>query len=134
MLQEIVAFYKDHYWKNEPIEDICSHVCPCILLNQHSINRDENGKMYGFTSWAFLDQATEQKFIDKQYLDFNDWNTGDRTWVIDTIYIKPHNIMAYNKTFFTHLLGTGKMVQWLRLAEDGSVRNHFKVITKEHWL
>ena len=134
MLQEIVAFYKAHYWKNEPIEDICYHVCPSILLSQYSINRDENGEMYGFTNWAFFDQATEQKFIDKQYLDFDDWNTGDRAWVIDTIFIKPQNIITYHKTFFTHLLGTDKMVQWLRLAEDGSVRKHCKVITKEHWL
>jgi len=133
MLQEIVALYKTYYWQNEPIEDICLHVCPSILLNQYTINRDDNGQLYGFTNWAFLDEKTEQKFIDHQYLSFNDWNTGDRAWVIDTIYIKPHNIMAFNKTFFTHLLGTGKMVQWLRLADDGSVRNHFKVITKEHW-
>ena len=70
MLQEIVAFYKNHYWQDESIEDICRHVCPAILLNQYTINRDENGQMYGFTSWAFLNQATEQKFIDKQYLSF----------------------------------------------------------------
>jgi len=134
MLQEIVAFYKNHYWQDESIEDICHNVSPCILLNQYHINRNENGEMYGFTSWAFLDQATEQKFIDQHKLSFNQWNTGNRVWVIDTIYTKSHNNMMFNKTFFTHLLGPGKMIQWLRLNTDGSLRNHFKVITKEHWL
>ena len=91
-LLDIIGLYKDHYplWKNETIKDIYYHVYPSLQLNQYSINRDDNG-IYGFTNWAFLDESTEQKFLDERSLDINDWNTGDRTWVIDTIIQK--NIM-----------------------------------------
>ena len=134
-LLDIMGLYKDHYpsWANETIKDIYIHIYPSLVLGQYSINRDNDG-MYGFTNWAFLDENTEQKFLDEKSLDVNDWKTGDRTWVIDTIYTKEHNVMKFNKTFFTHLLGPGKTVQWLRLAPNGLIRNHFKVITKEHWL
>jgi len=134
-LLDIIALYKDHYdqWSGESLKDIYAHIYPPITLNQYSIHRDEDG-IYGFTNWAFLDEETEQKFLDERSLDFNDWNTGENTWVIDTIFTKEHNAMKFNKTFFTHLLGPGKTVQWLRLAPNGLIRNHFNVITKEAWL
>jgi hemolysin-activating ACP:hemolysin acyltransferase len=134
-LLDIIALYKDHYdqWSGESLKDIYAHIYPPITLNQYSIHRDEDG-IYGFTNWAFLDEETEQKFLDERSLDLNDWNTGENTWVIDTIFTKEHNAMKFNKTFFTHLLGPGKTVQWLRLAPNGLIRNHFKVITKEAWL
>ena len=134
-LLDIIALYKDHYdqWSGESLKDIYAHIYPPITLNQYSIHRDEDG-IYGFTNWAFLDKETEQKFLDERSLDLNDWNTGENTWVIDTIFTKEHNAMKFNKTFFTHLLGPGKTVQWLRLAPNGLIRNHFKVITKEAWL
>ena len=134
-LLDIIALYKDHYdqWSGESLKDIYAHIYPPITLNQYSVHRDEDG-IYGFTNWAFLDEETEQKFLDERSLDLNDWNTGENTWVIDTIFTKEHNAMKFNKTFFTHLLGPGKTVQWLRLAPNGLIRNHFKVITKEAWL
>jgi|TARA_X000001036_G_scaffold254711_1_gene237127 hemolysin-activating ACP:hemolysin acyltransferase len=134
-LLDIIALYKDYYdqWSGESLKDIYAHIYPPITLNQYSIHRDEDG-IYGFTNWAFLDEETEQKFLDERSLDLNDWNTGENTWVIDTIFTKEHNAMKFNKTFFTHLLGPGKTVQWLRLAPNGLIRNHFKVITKEAWL
>ena len=134
-LLDIKALYKEHYDQcfGESLKDIYAHIYPPITLNQYSIHRDEDG-IYGFTNWAFLDEETEQKFLDERSLDLNDWNTGENTWVIDTIFTKEHNAMKFNKTFFTHLLGPGKTVQWLRLAPNGLIRNHFKVITKEAWL
>tara|TARA_R100001460_G_scaffold35874_1_gene68880 strand:- start:460 stop:873 length:414 start_codon:yes stop_codon:yes gene_type:complete len=134
-LLDIIALYKDHYplWANDSLKDIYAHIYPSLILNQFTVNRDDNG-IYGFTNWAFLNDETEQKFLDERSLDLNEWKTGNKTWVIDTIYTKEHNAMKFNKTFFTHLLGPGKTVQWLRLAPNGLIRNHFKVITKEAWL
>ena len=104
-LLDIIALYKDYYdqWSGESLKDIYAHIYPPITLNQYSIHRDEDG-IYGFTNWAFLDEETEQKFLDERSLDLNDWNTGENTWVIDTIFTKEHNAMKFNKTFFTHLL------------------------------
>ena len=76
----------------------------------------------------------DRKLLDTRSLDFNDWKTGDKIWIIDSIYTKEHNGMKFNKTFFTHLLGPGKTVNWLRLASNGLIKKHFTVITKECWL
>tara|TARA_B100001027_G_C16259443_1_gene328669 strand:- start:1610 stop:2023 length:414 start_codon:yes stop_codon:yes gene_type:complete len=134
-LLDIIGLYKDHYplWSTESVKDIYYHIYPSLSMSQYSIHKDESG-IYGFTNWAFLDDETEQKYLEQRSLDFNDWRTGNKTWVIDSIFTKEHNGMKFNKTFFTHLLGPGKTVQWLRLAPNGLLRNHFKVITKETWL
>ena len=134
-LLDIIGLYKDHYplWSSDSLKDIYYHIYPSLILAQYTINKNEDG-IYGFTNWAFLDDETEQKLLDTRSLDFNDWKTGDKIWIIDSIYTKEHNGMKFNKTFFTHLLGPGKTVQWLRLAPNGLIRNHFKVTTKEAWL
>jgi len=42
--------------------------------------------------------------------------------------------MLYYRTFFTHLIGIGKPVQWLRLAANGLIRSHIKLTTREYHL
>ena len=135
-LLDIIGLFKDHYpdWKDNTIKDIYMHIYPSLLLGQYTINRDKNGELYGFTNWAFLDEKTEQKFLDERSLGMHDWRTGDRTWIIDLIYTKEHNAMKFNKTFFTHLLGVGHKIQWLRLAPNGLIRNHITTTTKESYL
>ena len=50
------------------------------------------------------------------------------------IFKRKHNeAMTFYKTFFAHLLGVGKPVQWFRLAPNGLIRSHMK-ITKEYML
>ena len=134
-LLDIIGLYKDHYplWSSDSLKDIYYHIYPSLILAQYTINKNEDG-IYGFTNWAFLDDETEQKLLDTRSLDFNAWKTGDKIWIIDSIYTKEHNGMKFNKTFFTHLLGPGKTVNWLRLASNGLIKKHFTVITKECWL
>ncbi len=37
-------------------------------------------------TWAFLDEQTENKYVNEQYdLKLNDWQRGDRLWFIDFI-------------------------------------------------
>ena len=135
-LLDIISLYKDHYdnWRNDTLKDIYHHIYPSLYLGQYTINRDDDGKIYGFTNWAFFNEDAEQNFLDNRSPRMEDWLSGDKTWIIDSIYTKAHNGMKFNKTFFTHLLGPGKTIQWLRLAPNGLIRNHFKVVTKEHWL
>ena len=135
-LLDIIGLYKDHYplWFRESIKDIYYHIYPSIVLGQYKIHSDEEG-VYGFRNWAFLDEEAEQNYMIKREIDFDDWNSGDRVWVIDTIFKRKHNeAMTFYKTFFTHLLGTGKKVQWLRLAPNGLIRSHMSITTKEHML
>lgn len=135
-LLDIIGLYKDHYplWFRESIKDIYYHIYPSLVLGQYKLHSDEEG-VYGFRNWAFLSEKAEQKFLNNRTIGFNDWKSGDRTWVIDTIFKRKHNeAMTFYKTFFTHLLGPGKKVQWLRLAPNGLIRSHMSITTKEHML
>ena len=133
---DIMELFKSSYpsWRNESIKSIYYHIYPSIALKQYTVNKDENGEIYGYTNWAFLDESTEKKYLKELSLDFGDWKTRDKLWIIDSIYTDEHNNMKFNKTFFTHLFGVGQTVNWLRLAPNGLLQKTFKVITKENWL
>ena len=117
---DIMELFKSSYpsWRNESIKSIYYHIYPSIALKQYTVNKDENGEIYGYTNWAFLDESTEKKYLKELSLDFGDWKTGDKLWIIDSIYTDEHNNMKFNKTFFTHLFGVGQTVNWLRLAPN----------------
>ena len=135
-LFDIIELYKFEYplWSDNSLKEIFQHIYPSIVLGQYKIHSDEEG-VYGFRNWAFLSEKAEQKFLNNRTIGFNDWKSGDRTWVIDTIFKRKHNeAMTFYKTFFTHLLGPGKKVQWLRLAPNGLIRSHMSITTKEHML
>jgi|TARA_R110000803_G_scaffold108719_2_gene177050 hemolysin-activating ACP:hemolysin acyltransferase len=133
---DIMELFKSSYpsWKDESVKSIYYHIYPSIALQQYTVNKDADGEIYGYTNWAFLNESTENKFLEHLSLDFGDWKTGDKLWIIDSIYKKEHNSMKFNKTFFTHLLGVGKTVNWLRLAPNGYLQKVFKVTTKKAWL
>ena len=86
-LLDIIGLYKEHYplWSTESVKDIYYHIYPSLSMSQYSIHRDESG-IYGFTNWAFLDDETEQKYLEQRSLDFNDWRTGSKTWVIESFF------------------------------------------------
>ena len=135
-LLDTLSLYKFHYplWFDNSLKEIFYHIYPSLILGQYKVHTDEDG-LYGLRNWAFLSEEAEQKYLKTREIDFNDWNSGDRTWVIDTIFKRKHNdAMIFYKTFFTHLLGPGKPVQWLRLAPNGLVRSHMSITTKEHML
>ena len=135
-LLDTLSLYKFNYplWFDNSLKEIFYHIYPSLILGQYKVHTDEDG-LYGFRNWAFLSEEAEQKYLKTREIDFNDWNSGDRTWVIDTIFKRKHNdAMIFYKTFFTHLLGPGKPVQWLRLAPNGLVRSHMSITTKEHML
>ena len=135
-LLDTLSLYKFHYplWFDNSLKEIFYHIYPSLILGQYKVHTDEDG-LYGFRNWAFLSEEAEQKYLKTREIDFNDWNSGDWTWVIDTIFKRKHNdAMIFYKTFFTHLLGPGKPVQWLRLAPNGLVRSHMSITTKEHML
>ena len=135
-LFDIIELYKFEYplWSDNSLKEIFQHIYPSIVLGQYKIHSDEEG-VYGFLNWAFLDEEAEQNYMIKREIDFDDWNSGDRVWVIDTIFKRKHNeAMTFYKTFFAHLLGVGKPVQWFRLAPNGLIRSHMKITTKEYML
>lgn len=44
------------------------------------------GKVVAYCSWAFLNEETEQRYIDdSNSLEVSDWNAGDRIWLVDVV-------------------------------------------------
>jgi len=133
-LLDILGLYKDHYplWRNKSLRDIYLHIYPSLLFGQCRLHRDDDGIAYGFRNWAFLDEEAEKKFLETGQIDTDKWKSGDKLWIVDSIFTKRHKEhMIFYKTFFTHLLGVGKPVQWLRVSPDNKIRTHIKLTTRE---
>jgi hemolysin-activating ACP:hemolysin acyltransferase len=133
---DVIDLYIDDYpvWNGAKVKEIFYHIYPSLALGQCKVHRDEDG-VYGYRNWAFLNEETEKNFLETREIGYNDWNSGDRLWVIDSIFKRKHNeAMLYYRTFFTHLIGIGKPVQWLRLAANGLIRSHIKLTTREYHL
>ena len=133
-LLDILGLYKDHYplWRNKSLREIYLHIYPSLLFGQCRLHRDDDGIAYGFRNWAFLNEEAEKKFLETGLIDTDKWKSGDKLWVVDSIFTKRHKEhMIFYKTFFTHLLGVGKPVQWLRISPDNKIRTHIKLTTRE---
>ena len=133
-LLDILGLYKDHYplWRNKSLREIYLHIYPSLLFGQCRLHRDDDGIAYGFRNWAFLDEEAEKEFLETGLIDTDKWKSGDKLWIVDSIFTKRHKEhMIFYKTFFTHLLGVGKPVQWLRVSPDNKIRTHIKLTTRE---
>ena len=133
-LLDILGLYKDHYplWRNKSLKEIYLHIYPSLLFGQCRLHRDDDGIAYGFRNWAFLNKEAEKKFLETGQIDTDKWKSGDKLWIVDSIFTKRHKEhMIFYKTFFTHLLGVGKTVQWLRVSPDNKIRTHIKLTTRE---
>jgi len=133
-LLDIIGLYKDHYplWKDRHLKQIYLHIYPSLILGQCRLHKDDEKVAYGFRNWAFLNEESEKKFLETGLIDIDKWKSGDKLWVVDTIFTKRHKEhMIFYKTFFTHLLGVGKPVQWLRVSPDNKIRTHIKLTTRE---
>ena len=131
---DILGLYKDHYplWRNKSLKEIYLHIYPSLLFGQCRLHRDDDGIAYGFRNWAFLNEEAEKKFLETGQIDTDKWKSGDKLWIVDSIFTKRHKEhMIFYKTFFTHLLGVGKTVQWLRVSPDNKIRTHIKLTTRE---
>ena len=84
---EVIDLYKDDYpvWNGVKVKDIFYHIYPSIVLGQCKVHRDKDG-LYGFRNWAFLNKEAEQKFLETREIGFDDWNSGENLWVIDSIF------------------------------------------------
>ena len=133
-LLDILGLYKDHYplWRNKSLKEIYLHIYPSLLFGQCRLHRDDDGIAYGFRNWAFLNEEAEKKFLETGQIDTDKWKSGDKLWIVDSIFTKRHKEhMIFYKTFFTHLLGVGKTVQCLRVSPDNKIRTHIKLTTRE---
>ena len=129
---EVINFYKQfNRYKTNTYEELYNHIIQSINYNQYKIFKDKG--VYGFTNWAFVNQQTEDKFLNTGIID--NWNCGDIMLHIDFIATKNvKQIMSWLKNNSAKLLGLNKKIHWVRLNNDNKVRKIMKQTTKESWL
>ena len=129
---EVINFYKQfNRYKTNTYEELYNHITQSINYNQYKIFKDKG--VYGFTNWAFVNQQTEDKFLNTGIID--NWNCGDIMLHIDFIATKNvKQIMSWLKNNSAKLLGLNKKIHWVRLDNDNKVRKIMKQTTKDSWL
>ncbi|QGZ17762.1 toxin-activating lysine-acyltransferase [Pelagibacter phage HTVC026P] len=129
---EVINFYKQfNRYKTNTYEELYNHIIQSINYNQYKIFKDKG--VYGFTNWAFVNQQTEDKFLNTGIID--NWNCGDIMLHIDFIATKNvKQIMSWLKNNSAKLLGLNKKIHWVRLDNDNKVRKIMKQTTKGSWL
>nr|BAR19917.1 ACP:hemolysin acyltransferase (hemolysin-activating protein) (HlyC) [uncultured Mediterranean phage uvMED] len=129
---EVINFYKQfNRYKTNTYEELYNHIIQSINYNQYKIFKDKG--LYGFTNWAFVNQQTEDKFLNTGIID--NWNCGDIMLHIDFIATKNvKQIMSWLKNNSAKLLGLNKKIHWVRLDNDNKVRKIMKQTTKGSWL
>ena len=117
---EVINFYKQfNRYKTNTYEELYNHIIQSINYNQYKIFKDKG--VYGFTNWAFVNQQTEDKFLNTGIID--NWNCGDIMLHIDFIATKNvKQIMSWLKNNSAKLLGLNKKIHWVRLDNDNKVR------------
>ena len=70
----------------------------------------------GALLWAKMSQEAEQRFLTGERLSHNDWNSGDRTWIVS--FLAPYPKMA------------SYMVRWSKKGKDLPARkfNHLRLM------
>ena len=129
---EVINFYKQfNRYKTNTYEELYNHIIQSINYNQYKIFKDKG--VYGFTNWAFVNQQTEDKFLNTGIIA--NWNCGDIMLHIDFIATKNvKQIMSWLKNNSAKLLGLNKKIHWVRLDNDNKVRKIMKQTTKDSWL
>ena len=108
------------YW----IDDIGAVFFPPIHLNQFRIYKI-NDTPVSMVTWAYLTEDTEKKHATGTYsLKPNDWNAGDRIWMIDLLapfgHIKP---MVYDLKYRIFPNDVGKAI---RVDSNGNVKKIYR--------
>lgn len=129
----IIGLYKQFSkYKNYKDVEIFAHIYPSLMLNQYKIHC-ENGKIYGFSNWAFLNETYEKHLIKTNTLNNEAWNSGDIVWHMDIVAEKNvRQIMDWTRQYFTQLLGCNQKVKWLRIYDDKIIPK--EIFTKRHFV
>ena len=129
---EVINLYKQfNRYKENSYEELYNHILPSINHNYYKIFKDD--KIYGFTNWAFVNENTQNKFIQTGVID--NWNCGNIMLHIDFIATKNvKKIMNWLKKTATKNYGINKQFKWIRLDEKNKVRKIMTVKTKDSWL
>ena len=116
-------YYDEPIWGHMNEKELSQYLIPCISLGQYHVFRYETTNVaYAFTSWAYLSDDVEKRYIKSGMLDKFDWDSGPNIWHIDTI--NKHNgrlndIYKWTANYFENKFSGDAVVNWLRLSKSG---------------
>ena len=103
------------------INDITNNFLPPINLDQFRIYKKGTDPI-ALITWAFLDEETENKYINEQYdLKLNDWNSGERLWFVD--FVATVDVMKQIEYDMKHNLFPNKIGKALRADDTGRIKH-----------
>lgn len=70
-----------------PLESILAWLVPPARLGQIHLFVDQEGRVIGYVSWAYLTHRAANEFSTGQssVLGFSEWNAGDQLWITDFV-------------------------------------------------
>ena len=92
MIDEIIDLYQEsQVHKGITYDDAMRLLAPPLRLGQWYFERDADGNLSAFLTWAYLtDEAADGYVTRTRLLQASDWDAGDQLFFIDLI--APHGI------------------------------------------
>ena len=130
---EIIKFYRqfDRY-EHVTYEELYQQISPCVRLDQYRLFRNQ-GRIVGFTNWAFVNDRVLDRFMEKGQLGTQDWQSGFKMLWLELIS-QDHmdTMMAWMKDYSVNLLGENVRIYWVRSQQD-KIMKKMKIRTKKSW-
>jgi len=133
-MHEIIIFLQtfDKY-KHFTYIELCFHIRQSFINNQYKVFKDEDGKIFGFVNWAWVDKKTKEQYFKTGKV--KKWNCGDILLPVNFIAKKKQiEIMRWCKKETSKTIGINKNLDWLRLDNNNLIKRIFKTETKGSWL
>ena len=99
-----------------PVSYAAEWLMPAIATRQIRIFCDRRGRPVGYLTWAFLTEATEQRWLANPngILHLSEWNEGTRLWLIDLVAL-PGFGTSIMRQVKTALFPDHGVWRWLRV-------------------
>tara|TARA_R100001463_G_scaffold107615_1_gene162188 strand:+ start:763 stop:1188 length:426 start_codon:yes stop_codon:yes gene_type:complete len=129
---EIIELYRKFSRYNLYTDrELAKSIIPSLLLSQYKKHYD-NGKLIGFTNWAYVDKETELYFLSTGII--KNWDCGNIMLHVDFVATKnTKQIMKWLKDNALKQVGLNKNIHWIRLNKNNTVRTIMKQKTKDSW-
>ena len=113
--------------------DLYQHISPSIRNEQYKIFI-KDGKITGFTNWAFCSKGVLERFLRDGRLHTLDWMSGFNLLYVDFVASEDaFDVMRWLKNHSTRMMGANRPIYWAR-STPHRIKRITKQTTKEHWL
>lgn len=130
---DVIDFFRqfDRY-SHLTYAELYQMISPSVRNEQFKVFQT-NGEIWGFTNWAFVNDAVLDKYLSTGRLGTLDWNSGLKMCYMETVSRRDMNKMiSWMKNYSVNLLGENVRLYWMRSA-DNKIRSKMKIRTKRNW-